>query len=278
MALSFYDHDRQRQLISLYYGHDAGVRTLGYAGWVLGVLGYPEQAFNKFEQAFALADELHHPQTFAVAQLWLTGHYMGLRQLSEVKATAEALIALSQEQGWGGDYSGVPTVHRGWAMASMGNHEEGIAVMRQGLAMYRPTGVETALPTHMCRLAEACIEAGRLDEGLAALTEALTTVERNGNRIWEPEMHRVRGELALKRHESNVEEAEACFRRAIEVARQQHAKGLELRATKSLARLLASQGRLDEARTMLAEIYNWFTEGFDTPDLKDAKALLEELK
>jgi class 3 adenylate cyclase/predicted ATPase len=277
MALSFYDRERQQQLISLYYGLDAGVRTLAYAGWVLGTLGYPEQAFNKYEQALALAGELHHPHSYAVAQLWLIAHYIALRQLPEVKATAEALIALSEEQGWGGDYSGVPTVHRGWAMASMGNHEEGIAVMRQGLAVYRPTGVEIGLPALMCLLAEACIEAGRLDEGLAALTEASMAVERNGNHNYEPEMHRLRGDLALKRHEANVEEAEACFRRAIEVARQQHARVLELRAAKSLARLLASQGKRDEAHSVLAEIYNWFTEGFDTPDLKDAKALLEEL-
>jgi predicted ATPase len=277
MALSFYDHDRQRQLISLYYGHDAGVRALGYAGSILGTLGYPEQAFNKFEQALALADELHHPQTFAFAQLSLMMFYQCLRQAPEAKAAAEALIALSEEQGWGGDYSGFPTVFRGWAMASMGNYAEGVAVMRQGLAMYRRTGVEVGQPILMCQLAEACIEAGRLDEGLAALTEALTTAERNGNRIWEPEMHRLRGDLALKRHEANVEEAEACFRRAIGVARQQHARILELRATTSLARLLAEQGRRDEAHSVLAEVYNWFTEGFDTPDLKEAKALLDEL-
>jgi predicted ATPase len=277
MALSFFDRDRQQQLKSLYYGLDAGVRALGFSGLVLGVLGYAGQAFNKVEQAFALDSELHHPQTFASAQLSLTSLHQILRQLSEVKAAGEALIALSEEQGWGGDYSGFPTVQRGWAMAGMGNHEEGIAVMRQGLAMYRTTGVEIGQPYLMCLLAEACIEADRLDEGLAALTEASTAVERIGNYNYEPEIHRLRGDLALKRHEGNVGEAEACFRRAIGVARQQHARILELRAANRLARLLASRGRLDEARTMLGEIYNWFTEGFDTPDLKDARALLEEL-
>jgi class 3 adenylate cyclase/predicted ATPase len=277
MALSFYDRDRQQQLISLYYGHDAVVRTLGVAALVLGALGYPEQAFNKVEQVLALADELHHPQTFAFAQLILAMVYHDLRQASATKAAAETLITFSEEQGWGGDYSGVPTIFRGWAMASMGNHEEGIAVMRQGLAMYRTTGVKVSQPYLICPLAEACVEAGRLDEGLAALTEASTAVERNGNHYYEPEMHRVRGELALKRHEGNVAEAEACFRRAIEVARKQHARIFELRAANGLARLLALQDKRDEARTMLAEIYSWFTEGFDTADLKDAKALLDEL-
>ena len=121
------------------------------------------------------------------------------------------------------------------------------------------------------------METGRLDDGLSALAEALAAADEHENRFCEAETHRLKGELLLKQDDSNTAEAQNCFQRAIDIARKQSAKSWELRATMSLARLLANQGRRDEARTMLAEIYNWFTEGFDTADLKDAKALLEEL-
>ena len=132
-------------------------------------------------------------------------------------------------------------------------------------------------PYFLCLLAEACTQTGRLDEGLRALTEALAAADERENRHYEAEMHRLEGELLLKQNDSNTEEAQNCFQRAVEIARKQSAKSFELRATMSLVRLLAKQGRRDEARTMLAEIYGWFTEGFDTADLIDAKALLDEL-
>ena len=121
------------------------------------------------------------------------------------------------------------------------------------------------------------MKADRPDDALNAATEALAATDQQEERYYEPGIHRVRGEVLLRQDGSNVEKAENCFRRAIEIARKQSGKSLELRATTSLARLLAKQGRRDEARAMLADIYNWFTEGFDTADLKDAKALLEEL-
>ena len=133
------------------------------------------------------------------------------------------------------------------------------------------------LPHALCLLAEACREAGRLDDGLSALTEAIAAADEHEIRQYEAETHRLKGELLLRQDHSKAAEAQSCFQRAIEIARNQSAKSLELRATMSLARLLAKQGRRDEARAMLAEIYDWFTEGFDTADLKDAKALLDEL-
>jgi predicted ATPase len=126
-------------------------------------------------------------------------------------------------------------------------------------------------------LVEACITSGRVDEGLSALTEARAVADEQEDRSWEAEMHRLKGELLLLENASAHAEAESCFRKAMDVSRRQQAKSFELRATTSLARLLAKQGRRDEARAMLAEIYGWFTEGFDTADLKDAKALLDEL-
>ena len=132
-------------------------------------------------------------------------------------------------------------------------------------------------PGDLCLLVEVCIETGRFDDGLSALNEALAAANEHENRSYEAETHRLKGELLLKQDDPNAVEAQSCFRRAIEIARNQSAKSWELRATTSLARLLANHGRRDEARTMLAEIYGWFTEGFDTADLKDAKELLEEL-
>ena len=132
-------------------------------------------------------------------------------------------------------------------------------------------------PYFLCLLADACIGTGSFDNGLSALTEALAISDELGIGFSKPEIHRLKGELLLRKSDSNVAEAKRCFERAIEVAQSQNAKSLQLRATTSLARLLAKQDRRDEARTMLTEIYNWFTEGFDTTDLKNAKALLNEL-
>src|SRR5262249_21913712 len=146
------------------------------------------------------------------------------------------------------------------------------------LANTRATGWSgTIQPYCLSLLAEACAEAGRLNEGLSALTEALAIANEHENRFYEAETYRLKGEVLLKQDASNVAKAQNCYERAVEIARRQSAKSLELRATMSLARLLALQGRRDEARAMLAEIYNWFTEGFDTADLKDAKSLLQEL-
>ena len=163
-------------------------------------------------------------------------------------------------------------------MAGQGRSEEGIAQMQEGLAASRSMGAELARPRDLCLLAEACIGSGRLGDALNALMEALAAADEKQLRFYEAETHRLKGELLLKQNVSNVAEAQKCFERAIEIARNQSARSMELRATMSLARLLAKQGERDEARKMLADIYNWFTEGFDTADLKDAKKLLEELK
>jgi predicted ATPase len=161
-------------------------------------------------------------------------------------------------------------------MAEQGRNEEGIAQIQEGLVASRATGAEQNRPYFLCLLAEACRETGRLDDGLSALMEALAAADEHEIRHYEAEMHRLKGELLLKQDDSNTAEAQNCFERAIEIARKQSAKSLELRATTSLARLLAKQGKCDQAHALLAEIYGWFTEGFDTADLKEAKALLDE--
>ena len=149
--------------------------------------------------------------------------------------------------------------------------------MDEGLAALSATGTALARPSLLTRLAEAYLLKGRLDEGLRALAEAMAVGEQNEDRQDESERYRVKGELLVRQDDSDAAEAQKCFERALEIARQRNARSYELRATMSLARLLTKQGRRDEARTMLADIYNWFTEGFDTADLKDAKALLDQL-
>jgi predicted ATPase len=160
-------------------------------------------------------------------------------------------------------------------VAEQGRTDEGIAQMRDALAAMPSRGRELGRPYNLAALAAAYGKVGQTDDALVLVAEALATVERSEERHWEAEIYRLKGELLLDSKSSS--EAETCFRHAIDIARRQSAKSLELRAVTSLSRFLQKQGKRDEARRMLAEIYGWFTEGFDTADLKDAKALLEEL-
>ena len=174
------------------------------------------------------------------------------------------------------------TISHGWALTEHGQIEEGITQIRQGMTAWRATGAEASWSHWLALLAEAYKNRGQTEEGLSALTEALVAAEKNEERYYEAELYRVKGELMLQSKvlssKSQIEEAEACFLKAIEIARKQQAKSLELRAVMSLSRLWQQQGkRREEARQMLAEVYGWFTEGFDTPDLLEAKALLIEL-
>ncbi len=276
MALSLYDPERHRPLAFGYFGVDAGVRCLLYAAWTLWQLGYPNQALKRGNEALALAQGLSHPLSLAFAEYWVGALRQFRREARAAQESAEGAIALCTERGLT-EVLALATTLRGWAMAQQGRNEEGIAQIQEGLAVYRATGTEVARPYFLCLLAEACTQTGRLDEGLSALTEALAAANEHEDRHYEPEAHRLKGELLLKQNDSNTEEAQNCFQRAVEIARKQSAKSFELRATTSIARLLAKQGCRDEARTMLADIYGWFTEGFATADLKDAKALLDEL-
>jgi predicted ATPase len=181
----------------------------------------------------------------------------------------------------------------GWALAARGHGEEGITQIRQALAADRSTGATRDRPYNLALLAEACAQAGQTTEGLEALAEALALLATSGVRWWEAELHRLRGELLLQSEVQSPEsrvlthhaalcrpheaEVEACFQRALDVARRQQAKSLELRAAMSLSRLWQQHGTRAEAYEMLMPIYSWFTEGFDTADLQEAQALLDEL-
>jgi predicted ATPase len=183
------------------------------------------------------------------------------------------------------------TILRGWALAAQGQAEQGALQMRQSMAAWQATGAEAFQPYFLALLAERHGEAGEREEGLSVLAKALALVHKNGEHFYEAELYRLNGELLLndKRRMMNAErqtskthspqqaiEAEAFFQQALDIAQQQQAKSWELRAATSMARLWQQQGRTAEARALLAPVYNWFTEGFDTADLKDAKALLTE--
>jgi predicted ATPase/DNA-binding winged helix-turn-helix (wHTH) protein len=273
-AITHYNPERHRPLMYR-YGYDAGVASLAYAAWTLWHLGYPDQALERSYEALALAQRLSHPLNLAHAELFVGVLRQYRREVRAAEEDAESLIAHTAEYGLT-DYWAWATGLRGWAMAQQGRSEEGIAKLQESLAAFSAT--EALLrPYFLCLLAEAWRETGRIDDGLNALTEALAAANEHEIRFYEAETHRLKGELLSKQDDSNAAEAQSCFERAIEIARAQSAKSVELRATMSLARLLLNTSRRDEARAMLAEIYRWFTEGFDTPALNGAKTLLDEL-
>ena len=188
---------------------------------------------------------------------------------------AEAAVALSTEQGFP-FWAAAGTILRGWALAMQGQGEEGISQVRQGIAAWRVTGAMLNVPYFYTVLADVCAHLGYPAAGLQALAEAHTLMEQYEERWWEAEIYRLRGVLLLRQPETPQAEAEPWLQRALDVARRQEARSLELRAAMSLARLWQQQGKRAEAYELLAPIYGWFTEGFDTADLKDAKALLDE--
>jgi predicted ATPase len=205
------------------------------------------------------------------------------REAPMVQARAEAAMAIATDQGFPQQLA-MAMILQGWTMATRGHGEEGIAQIQQGLAAYQATGATAQGPYHLALLAEACAQVGQTTEGLEALAEALAVLAKSRERWCEAELYRLRGELLLQQAVGaglkpipTEDEAEACFRQALDVARRQQAKSLELRATMSLSRLWQRQGKNEPARQILAPIYSWFTEGFDTTDLREAKALLEEL-
>ena len=163
---------------------------------------------------------------------------------------------------------------RGWALAMQGQGAEGLTQLRQGLDAYRATGAEFQRPHFLSMLAEVHRSLGQPEAGLTALSEALALVETTGERYYEAELHRLKGELLLQQAAPEVSHAETCFQQALDIARRQQAKSLELRAAMSLGRLWQQQGKRQEAQALLAGVYHWFTEGFDTADLQEAKALL----
>ena len=223
-----------------------------------------------------MAHALSHPYSLAYARCWAACVSQFRRDVPAVHEQAEAAVALATEQGFP-LWAALGTSLRGWALAMQGQGEEGMAQVRQGIAAYRATGAALHVPYLCTVLAEVAAHLGHTEDGLQALAEAHTLVEQHEERWWEAEVYRLRGVLLLRQTGTPQAEAEAWLQRALDVARRQQAKSLELRAAMSLARLWQRQGKRTEAYELLAPVYNWFTEGFDTADLQEAKTLLDAL-
>jgi predicted ATPase/class 3 adenylate cyclase len=284
-GLQLYEPQRHRAHAALYSGHDPGVCCRYRSGACLWLLGYPDQAVASSQAALALAQQLAHPLSLALALYWAAILHHLRREAPLTQAHADALMTIATDQGFSVLLAqAMPLL--GWARAARGHGEEGIMQIQQGLAAYEGTGAARDRPYYLALLAEASAQSGQTAEGLEALAEALATLAKSEVQWWEAELHRLKGELLLQSAVKNQEftaftpysaEVEACFQQALDIARRQQAKSLELRAAMSLSRLWQRQGKRDAARELLAEIYGWFTEGFDTADLQEAKALLEEL-
>jgi predicted ATPase len=250
-----------------------GLSRLAQALWHLG---YPDQALQRSQEALTLARALSHPRSLATALIFAAGLYWCRREGQMTCEHAEAALVLSGEQGFA-FRSAEATIQRGWALAEQGQGQAGLAQIRQGLNDLRTTGTELNV-SHLIMLAEASGSVGQTQEGLQVIAEALAVSDSSGGSRWVVELYRLKGELLLTRSSELHAEAETCFCQALNVARRQQAKSLELRAAMSLTRLWQRQGKRAEAHALLAPIYGWFTEGFDTADLQEARALLVELQ
>ena len=266
----------QRRAPVFRIGHDPGVACRFCAAMTCWSLGYPAQALARLHEALALAHALSHPYSLAFAQSMAAWVSQLRRDVPAVHAHAEAAITLSTEQGFP-LWAAYGTIFRGWALAMQGQGEAGMAQVRQGIASFRATGQALIVPYLCTVLADVAAHLGHTEDGLQALAEAHTLVEQQEERWWEAEVARLRGVVLLRQPGIPQGEAEAWLQRALDVARRQEAKSLELRAAMSLSRLWQQQGQQVEAHELLAPIYGWFTEGFDTADLQEAKALLEAL-
>ena len=272
-GIAFYNAQQPRTQGFLTETHQ-GVFGLIRLAQVLWSLGYPDQALERSREALTLARELAHPASVASALLFAAEVHMYRREGQSTYEQAEAAFELAREHGFAFRVAQA-TILRGWTLVEQGQGETGIAQMRQGLAAFRATGAELARSYYPALLAEAHGRMGQREEGLQVVAEALARSDSSGG--GEVELYRLKGELLLTLSAEHHTEAERCFRQALEIARHQQAKSLELRAAMSLSRLWQRQSKRAEARELLAPIHDWFTEGFDTPDLQEAKALLETL-
>jgi len=274
-ASARYTPDQHRALV-FRMGIDLGVTSRMHAAVTLWLLGYPEQALAHIHAALALAHELSHPFSLAAVRCWAAYVYQFRWDAPAVYEQAEAAVALSIEQGFP-FWAAAGTILRGWALAIQGQGAEGLSQVRQGIAAYRATEAPLLLAYYCTLLADVSAHLGQPEGGLQALVEAHARMEQQEERYWEAEVYRLRGVLLLRQPGAPQAEAEAWVQRALDVARRQEAKSLELRAAMSLCRLWQQQGKRSEAQALLAPIYGWFTEGFDTADFQEAKTLLEEL-
>jgi predicted ATPase len=273
-VLALYDPNAHRSLV-----HQVGIHpqvaSQAFLGIVLFCLGYAEQALARSNAAIAEARRLAHPHSLALSLTYAAWLFSLVRDDDALEERAGQLVAVSTEHGFP-YWRAVGTTYRGWAKVKSGEVTEGMHLLRNSSIAYRATASEVGTPYFIALLAGACEIAGQVEEGSTLFDDAFQIAERTGERWFEAELNRQKGQLLL--HQGHSEAAEKLYRKALSIAAEQEAKMWELRAAASLARLRRDQGRRAEARDLLAPVYGWFTEGFATPDLKEAKALLDELK
>jgi predicted ATPase len=275
-GIRLYQRTQHHSLAPLYGGYDPGVACRYFAAHALWYLGYPDQALKRIHEAVSLGRELSHPFSLAHALTFAAWLHQYRREPHIVRELADEAVRLSTEQGIA---FLLPhgTILRGWALAHDETTEDCIAQIHKGLADYQANGAELERPHWLALLADTHRRAGHAAAGLQAIEAALAVVDGRGVCFCEAELYRLRGELLLIANASPVEDAEACFHRALDVARRQNAKSVELRAAMSLARLWREPSPPQAAKHRLLATYAWFTEGLDTADLKEAKALLDGL-
>jgi adenylate cyclase len=277
-GLALYNPAKHAAHALTYAGHDPGVCAWAQRSLSLWFLGYPEQAAANVHRAVALAEQIAHPPSVAHVLNYGILYHQLRRDRATIRAWGDRIAALAVEHGLA-LYEAIGTVARGWVLADEAQTKAGLSELRRGLAGCVDLGVRVREPYHKALLAEAHLDAGEASAGLVVLEEAMRFAGDSGLRYWDAELLRLKGKLlAHLSPEGRHEEEERCYREALAVAQRQQARSLELRAATSLARFWRDEGRRDEARSLLAPIYDWFTEGFDTPDLKDAKALLDALR
>jgi predicted ATPase len=291
-AGAFYDLKHHLDL-AYQVGQDPGLLALRFAAETLWCRGYPDEALTRVRHILSVAQALPHPFSLAATLFGMALVHLSRREGQEAQAYTETLLTLTHEHGfanwlgWGRSLQGWALVEQAVQSGAWEQREAGLGQLQEGLATLQATEVEVYVPLFLGALAQGYGQDGQAEEGLKVVAEALAMVEKNGERWNEAELYRVKGELLLAQEglrpqaeglRGKTEEAEGCFLRAIEIAQKQQAKSLELRAVMSLARLWQRHGKHAEAHQMLSEVYHWFTEGFDTRDLQEAKALLEELR
>jgi predicted ATPase/class 3 adenylate cyclase len=271
-GLALYDPAQHRSLTAL-FAENARVAMLSFLSLTLGLLGFADQARARSREALAEARELSHPISLAFALSVGCRLHFVLDDPRTVAVLADELIALTTEQRFA-FFLAMATTYRGWTLVKAGD-QTGMDLLRRGIDGFQASGAAWILPFYLAQLSTAYAKAGRPEEGLGRLSEALALTETSGVRWFEAELHRRRGELLRAAHLGADAEAEACFRRAMTIAHRQQAKLWELRAAISLARIRRDHDTCGDAYTHLAPVYGWFTEGFDTPDLQEAKTLLD---
>jgi predicted ATPase len=289
-AMKIYDPEQHspNRLRGFSVDHDPGVSCAAHTAMTLMMLGYQDRAAASMRDCLGYARAIDHPLSLAMAYNFAATFHQYRRETGVVQELEDVRLEYATKHDFD-LFLMLGEIYRGWLLAEDGREEEGAARIQQGLAVYQAIGAELGRPTFLGILADVCGALGRFDVAQPAIAEALDLGERTGLHYWDAELHRLKGTLvvrsaassrspARKPGRSSAErDAESCFVEAIAIARRQQAKSCELRAAMSLSRLWHGQGKTRQAHALLSEVYGWFTEGFETPDLIDARALLAQL-